>query len=382
MRRLFLCWALVFCSSLFAAPLDLLQSKAASSPVSAIEPITTNAELVRLNQRLELAQAQLNSLDSNHTAPDRDNIRFWLTLQIYAHQQHIAALTGLDALKNQAPYNLATDFESNISNRVQLQQERRLTEQEINVLSNSLKVQETYLKTIHEELEQAQAELRLNQAQFEKTASSSSQRSQMAQKIALSQQKVNTWLATLASIDIRQQFSRARLQNRRELVLALNARIDNGNDNNQLQTEVLDANLQAIHKQQASYRQQQQEQLHREQTLSYNLATLKQQLEALKSQLDDPKAKHKEQLQTQAHAIEQQESVLLQQLETHAIHSGILTDLMMANTLEGNFWQRRQALEKNGSQISISPSIKKSIIPFASIAPTFLAIAALHAPVI
>ncbi|MGL4996505.1 MAG: mechanosensitive ion channel family protein, partial [Deefgea sp.] len=75
--------------------------------------------------------------------------------------------------------------------------------------------------------------------------------------------------------------------------------------------------------------------------------------EALQAQLDNPKAKNKEQLQAQSGALEVQESVLLRQLETLAIETGILTDLMMANTLEGNFWKRRQALENNGSQTEI-----------------------------
>ncbi len=348
MRRILICCLLLLCSKPFAAPMDLLLDKTASAPASAAAPIAANTKLARLNQRLELAQAQLNSLDSNLNAADRESKRFWLTLEIYAFQQHIAALTGLDALQNQEQRQFSGDIENNMSSRVQLQQERQLIEQEINVLTSSLKVQETYLNTIHDELEQAQAELRLNQGQFEKTAPLSSQRSQMANKMALSQRKVDTWLATLASIDARQQFSRARLQDRRELVLAINARI--GNDSNQLQAEVLDANLQAIQKQQASYRQLQHEQLANEQELRRNLAELKQQGEALQAKLDDPKTKHKEQLEAQAKAIEIQESVLLQQLETLAIHTGLLTDLMMANTLEGNFWQRRQALLKNGSQ--------------------------------
>ncbi|MGL4994762.1 MAG: hypothetical protein ACRC6G_01150, partial [Deefgea sp.] len=214
----------------------LLGKKTASVPASATAPSATNTEIERLNQRLELAQAQLSNLDSNLNATDRESHRFWLTLEIYAYQQHIAALTGLDALQNHERRTSATDIASGVSSRVQLQQERQLIEQEINVLSTSLKVQETYLKTIHDELEQAQAELRLNQGLLEKTAALSSQRSQVASKVTLSQRKVNTWLATLASIDARQQFSRARLQDHREQILELNNRI--GFDNTQLQTEI------------------------------------------------------------------------------------------------------------------------------------------------
>lgn len=351
MRRILVCLLFMFCSSAFAAPMDLLLGKSSNSTASAIEPIAASTELARLTQRLELAQAQLASLDGNPKAPDRETNRFWLTLEIYAYQQHIAALTGLDALQNQDRRKTSTDIASGVTSRVQLQQERQLIEQEINVLSSSLKVQETYLNTIHDELEQAQAELRLNQGQFEKTAALSSQRSQIASKIAFSQRKVDTWLATLASIDARQQFSRARLQDRREQVLALNNLI--GNDNSQLQSEVLDANLQAIQEQQQSYSQQQHDQLNREQALRATLAELQQQREALRAKLDDPKAKNTEQLQTKLDILEPQESAVLQQLETLAIQSGILTDLMMANTLEGNFWKRRQALVKNGSQTEI-----------------------------
>ncbi len=353
MRRILVCWAVLFYSAAFAAPMDLLLGKSTSAPVAAsgINPLAASTDLARLNQRLELAQTQLTQLETTPAAPDREMSRFWSTLEIYAYQQHIAALVGLDALQNQEHREAPAAVASGVTSRVQLQQERHLIEQEINVLSTSLKVQEAYLNTIHDELEQAQAELRLYQDQLEKTPTLSSLRSQIAQKITLSQRKVDTWLATLASIDARQQFSRARLQERREQILALNNQI--GNDNIQLESEVLDANLQAMQAQQQSYHQQQQDQLKREQELRTNLAKLKQQRENLRTQLDNPKTKHKEPLQAQLKALEQQESILLQQLETLAIHSGILTDLMTANTLEGNFWKRRQAFTKDDAQAGV-----------------------------
>ncbi|MBM5571257.1 MULTISPECIES: mechanosensitive ion channel domain-containing protein [Deefgea] len=348
MARLFACLLLFFASTAFASQVDLLLGKS-STIASAVESeIAPNDERDRLIQRLELAQKQLTELDNNPQAPDRDMNRFWITLSIYAYQQHIAALEGLDALKAPRANNQAA---SRTSNSVQLQQERQIIEQEINVLSSGLKAQETYLNTIHDELEQAQAELRLVQGQFEKAPPQSTQRSQLASKMALAQRKVATWLATLASIDARQQFNRARLQERREQILTLNNQI--GNDQTKLQSALLDANLQAMQDQQQKYTQQQSLQLNREQELRRQLAALKQQREALQTKIDNPKTKHPEQLQAQLQALDQQEPILLHQLETLAIQTGILTDLMMVNTLDITFWKKRQALANNHSQTEV-----------------------------
>ncbi|QKJ67182.1 mechanosensitive ion channel [Deefgea piscis] len=347
MSRFFTVFLLLIFSQAIAAPSELgLTPKPTSSSTAFV---STSSEFERLNQRLELAQAALATLEKNTTAPDRELNRFWLTLEIYAYRQHLAALNGLSALdqENHAPPASLQASQS----KVQQQGERQLLEQEVDILRNNLSVQEAYLNTIHDELGQAQAELRLNQDLLEKAPAQSSARTQIAAKIATSQQKVDTWLATLASIDARQQFNRAQLQARREQVLALDAKL--GPNQDQLQSAVINDELQQITAQQQHYAQLQNNQITKEQQLRQQLTQLKTQRDTLNKQLENPKTNHTVALQTQLSALDQQQQVLQQQLETLAIESGVLSDLMMANTIESSFWKKRLALKNSGKQAEI-----------------------------
>lgn len=352
MTRIFACVLILCCHFAFADATSLLtgntsvSASAVDTQVASSSP--QNQEIDRLKQRLVLKQQQLSEFDSNLKAPDRDMNRFWTTLAIYAYQQHIAALEGLDALKTPRP---TAQPASGANSSVKLQQERQIINQEISVLSSGLKAPETYLNTIHDELEQAQAELRLLQDQFEKAPAQSSQRSQLAQKITLAQRKVETWLTTLASIDARQQFNRARLQERREQALALGTQI--GNDDSTLQSGLIDANVKTLQEQLGNYTQQQNALIERDQDLRAQLVAMNQKRDELQLKIDDPKTKHKDQLQAQLNQLDQQGPFILQQLETSAIQTGILTDLMMVNTLDITFWKKRQALSNTPSQAEL-----------------------------
>lgn len=335
----------------FAAPSDLLLGKVTPT-ASAVMPVlmTSSAEISQLNQRLNIVKSKLAELENNPQAPEREMNRFWLTLETYAYQQHIAALVGLDLLQNQEHIKTKSKRASGVSS-IQLQQERQLLEQEVNLLSSALKVQENYFNTIRDELEQAQAEQRLNQDQLEKTTPQTAQRTLLANKLALSQNKVETWLATLASIDARKQFTRTRLQDYREQIHALDQQI--GNDQTKLQIEALDANLNKVQEQQQLYTQQQQDRLNREQQLRQQLADLAAKRTTLHAQIENPKANNSAQLQAELADLDPLEHQLLQQLETQAIQSGVLSDLMMANTLEATFWRKRQLLNINDAQNEI-----------------------------
>ena len=347
MTRFLAVFLLLLLSNVVAAPIDLLLARPENNASSSAALISSDSEFVRLNQRLELAQSALTALEKNTNSPDRELSRFWLTLEIYAYRQHIAALNGLNALDQQD--NRITPSHASQSD-VQRQNERQLLEQEIDVLRNNLSVQETYLNTIHDELGQAQAELRLHQGLLEKTTTQST-RTQIAAQVAISQHKVDTWLATLASIDVRQQFNRAQLQARREQVLALDTAL--GPNQNQLQGEVLNDELQHITQQQQHYAQLQNIQINKEQQLRQQLNAIKAQRTTLNRQLDSTKTSNKTQLQTQQSALDQQEQALQQQLETLAIESGVLSDLMMTNTIENRFWKKRVSLKNSGKQAEI-----------------------------
>ncbi|WP_288841232.1 mechanosensitive ion channel domain-containing protein [uncultured Deefgea sp.] len=347
MTRFLAVFLLLLLSNVVAAPIDLLLARPENNASSSAALISSDSEFVRLNQRLELAQSALTALEKNTNSPDRELSRFWLTLEIYAYRQHIAALNGLNALDQQD--NRITPIHASQSD-VQRQNERQLLEQEIDVLRNNLSVQETYLNTIHDELGQAQAELRLHQGLLEKTTTQST-RTQIAAQVAISQHKVDTWLATLASIDARQQFNRAQLQARREQVLALDTAL--GPNQNQLQGEVLNDELQHITQQQQHYAQLQNIQINKEQQLRQQLNAIKAQRTTLNRQLDSTKTSNKTQLQTQQSTLDQQEQALQQQLETLAIESGVLSDLMMTNTIENRFWKKRVSLKNSGKQAEI-----------------------------
>jgi small-conductance mechanosensitive channel len=339
-------------STAIAAPLSKLMGgggAAASPPPAASAPVDDDAGMAQLNGRLAQVQEKLASLEADAAASDKEQRRFWLALSEYAYRQQLAAMSGLKAIKAQGG-NPASQGELDNGQRDALSQ---LINQEIGLLAANLKLQDGYLETVHGELQRAQAELRQAQDALEKGVKQGAATAPLSAKVALAQLKVESWSATLASTDARQTFTRARLQARREQILALeNAPATEGAPSTE--DSVTQEEQQRLAQQAQHYAQEQSQQQAVEETLRANLLALHKQRDRLQADLDEARPNRKKALEeSQAKeraALAQQEPWLQFQLESNAIHAGILSDLILANMLESNFLNKRVALRQGGQQ--------------------------------
>jgi potassium-dependent mechanosensitive channel len=339
-------FALCLGTTALAAPLDTLLGKTQSASQAAPQAINGDAETTRLTARLAQVQEKLNGLGTSDANPDKEQRRFWLELSVYAYHQHLAAISGLQALKAQAASPTTQADLSVVTSNGQREVLGQLIEQEVGVLVSNLKLQDDYLNTVHDELQRAQAELRQSQDALEKAVKQGAALGPYSAKVALAQLKAESWSASLASLDARQTFTRARLQERREQILALNtAPVGDGTPSTE--EALLHEERQRLAQQQQRYAQEQTRQLTDEQRLRSDLVALNARRAALQTALDDARPNKKEALEKEQakerEALAQREPWLQIQLESNAIHGGILSDLILASTLESSFLNRRLA---------------------------------------
>jgi potassium efflux system protein len=334
----------------------LMPSQAA--PVQAIAAATDkDNEITRIRGRLERIQTILQTLNNAEASSpkglelwaENEKRRFWLELERQAYLQHLAALEGIKAQQARQRENTNSYPKASEQTLTQQFSFRLLTEQEVDYLQKNLTIQERYLESISDELRGAEAELRQSQETLEKAAVNSSARSQAAKAMELSQHKKNSWSAALAASDARIRFTRLRLQERRELMLAINSATESDQKINPKQQ--LEAEFVRLKSNQNRYREQQQRLDNDASLLQSSLDDLKKNQENLETALNNEKTKNKEALQIKKDAIPQQILWLQLRLETNAIHFGILSDLLMSNAIQGAYWKEYSSLNKS-NQIS------------------------------
>ncbi len=333
---------LFFFTNAQASPLDSL-IKHDALPASAIAPAASGDVLSRIQNRLQQTQARLQALKNSKDDVDNDKRRFWLELEIYAYRQHAAAMVGIQALDARKSLNPASAV-GDANQQLMLAQ---LIAQEIDNLSNSIRLQEQHLDTISSELEQAQIEQRQSQDEFEKASPAG--RSAAAAQLSLAQLKTESWSASLAAMDARLKFTRARLQVRREHALQLDSL--NGE---QSRTVEMTAEQQRVKTLQQQYATEQNQLAEAVYSLRQQLAKIKLEQEKVQADLNDAKkAKQHDALKQQLGEFKTQESHILRELETNAIRSGIYSDLMLASTLETSFWKQRIVLQSSEQQAQL-----------------------------
>lgn len=351
-------WRLLFVIGLsvaaHAAPMDtLLGGKAQSTPQAASAPLDDDAETQRLSERLVQVQEKLSSLGTAGAGASKDPRRFWLELSVYAYRQQLAAMSGLKALKAQAGSPTTQADLSVVTSNGQREVLSQLIAQEVGMLTANLKLQEDYLSTVHDELQGAQAELRQAQDALEKGVKQNIATGPLSDKVALAQLKVESWSATLASVDARQIFTRARLQERREQVLGLE-KAPAGSGAVSTESALLQEEQQRLAQRAQHYAQEQNQQQTTEQQLRTQLVALTERRDSLQAALEEAQPNRKEALEEsqakERETLAQQEPWLQIRLENNAIHAGILSDLVLANTLENNFLTRRMAYLQTGQQ--------------------------------
>lgn len=325
-----------------------------AAPAQAIAAATDkDNEVTRIRGRLERVQTLLHTLNNADTSSakglelwaENEKRRFWLELERQAYLQHLAALEGIKAQQARQHEKLIVNTKDGEQTLAQQFSLRLLTEQEVDYLQKNLGIQERYLESISDELRRAEAELRQSQESLEKTQVNSTARSQAARAMELSQYKKNSWSATLAASDARLRFTRLRLQERRELMLEINSGTESGetiNPKQQLESEFL-----RLQNNQNRYREQQQQLENDAALLQSSLDDLKKNQDYLETALGNEKTKNKEALQIKKDAIPQQILWLQLRLETNAIHFGILSDLLMSNTIQGAYWKEYASLSKS-----------------------------------
>lgn len=365
---------LVLSASVLAGPLDALIPKPAAAPPStqpgnvASEP-GKDAEAQRISDRLDKVQTLLANLNQGDASTQKgserwaesERRRFWLEMERQAYLQHLAALEGIRAHRarqsDKAPSSASLAEEQN-TQQITL---RGLTEQEISNLQRNLAIQERYLDTIGAELQRSETELRQAQENLEKVQALGKQRSQAASALELSRHKKNAWSAALAAIDARMRFSRMRLQERRELVLAINAATP-AEGAKPAAHILLDEEFARLASNQKRYQEQQQQLDNNTRLLQNSLADLEKQQEIIATELAEPKQKNSVALQKKNEAFPQQIQWLQLRLETTAIHFGILSDLLMADLLQGAYWREYLAYTETSQTSSLEVLNSRSML--------------------
>ncbi|AZP12051.1 mechanosensitive ion channel domain-containing protein [Undibacterium parvum] len=362
---------LALSASAVAGPLDALIPKPAVAAPAAAPAVPAagvagesakDAEALRISDRLDKVQTLLANLNQADAATQKGSAhwaqaerrRFWLEMERQAYLQHLAALEGIRAHRARQAEKVAAGSSASAVEPQNTQQLtlRGLIEQEINNLQRNLAIQERYLDTIGGELQRSEADLRQAQENLEKTSALGKERSQAAAALELSRHKKNAWSASLAAIDARMRFSRMRLQERRELVLAMNAAAPS--DSVQVPANVLlEEEFARIASNQKRYQEQQQQLDNNANLLQNSLADLEQQQEKINTALSNEKTKNREDLEKKKQDFPQQMQWLQLRLETNAIHFGILSDLLMADLLQAAYWREYLAYTESSQSNSL-----------------------------
>jgi potassium efflux system protein len=355
---------LALSASAVAGPLDALMPKpAVAAPAApAAGESAKDTEALRISDRLDKVQTLLTNLNQTDAATQKGSThwaqaerrRFWLEMERQAYLQHLAALEGIRAHRARQAEKVAASSSASAVEQQNTQQLilRGLVEQEINNLQRNLAIQERYLDTIGGELQRSEADLRQAQETLEKTLALSKERSLAASALELNRHKKNAWSASLAAIDARMRFSRMRLQERRELVLAMNAAAPS--DSVQVPANVLlEEEFARIASNQKRYQEQQQQLDNNAKLLQNSLTDLEQQQEKINTALSNEKIKNREDLEKKKQAFPQQMQWLQLRLETNAIHFGILSDLLMADLLQGAYWKEYLAYTESSQSNSL-----------------------------
>ncbi|WP_051258953.1 mechanosensitive ion channel domain-containing protein [Chitinibacter tainanensis] len=320
--------------------------------------LMTENDPQRLAQKIALAQQAIDRLNASDSGDQNDN-RIWLELQIYAYQQNQVALAGL-AGQIELRKSIISQPLFPVDNIVDLDNRRsqlQLTDNEIKNLIASLTMQEKELEQNRSNLTNSEVELRQKTEALDKNVSDSSKKTQALQALQIAQLKQEAYSAILAAQDARQRFTRAQLQTQREWRDALNASLLKVSSAPRFEKQDLDRILSSISKRQKELKTKQQQLNGEENKLQLGLGNLIARRQELEQELrlyplsDKVQADERRRLLShQLNKLMQDEYLLQMRLESNAISAGLLSDSILANTLESTFWKKRFEISQSAAR--------------------------------
>lgn len=369
MRRLLLSLVLLTALQAAAAPFDQLlpgtaKAKAASAPADA--PLSAEPEAARIAQKLLQAQTQLQQLpDSNKELDER---RIWLQLQVYAYQQHLAALAGLASQADSA-YKAALPAASQPASIVVIDTERnqlQISNTAIDMLNASLVSQDKQIAQTSANLAKSEVELRQSNEVLEKNSADSPARTAALQAYQLARLKHEALAATLAAQDARKRFTRAQLQNQREQHDQIQTSLQGAPAKPAFSSADLAGILETIGRRQDELRRMQGDISREAGTLQSALMANQGRQQQVRDRLaklgSDPQsaANKAGPLQTELNNLTREETLLQMQQESNAIKAGLVSDLVLAVSLESAFWKKRYAIS-NDSDPQVLEQLQQQI---------------------
>lgn len=357
MLRLLLSLVMLAALPAAGAPFDLLLPDAAKSKAASSVPpdnvLGAEPEGARIEQKLAQAQAQLQQLpDSNKQLDER---RIWLQLQIYAYQQHLAALAGL-ASQDDASHETRPPPASQPASIVivdTLRNQLQISNTEIDMLNASLLSQDKQISQTSANLAKSDVELRQSNEALEKNSADGPARTAALQAYQLARLKHEALAATLAAQDARKRFTRAQLQNQREQHDLIQTSLQGAPAKPSFSSADLAAILGTIGRRQDELRRMQGDISQEAGTLHSALAANQGQQQQVRDKLAKLVSTQKNApektgpLQTQLSELGREETLLQMQQESNAIKAGLVSDLALAVSLEAAFWKKRYAISNN-----------------------------------